>query len=329
MITTSTDLRKYLTANNQVDISTIKPKLDQAERFVLEYVEKPLIDQLKVREAANTVTGEWIELQRTYDGFIAHWAVFKTMPELYAQLSDAGISSMSTETHERATKWSYEERKKSHFNSAYEYLEDMLKHIHANCMTTGQAFESYVSAEYKDKFKVLFKDSKDYNKVSYQKVNFFTFLQMASSQQEIINFYIEPLFGAAYLPLLLDNPTKTGTDKIVLDYIKRIVAAQMLSRNIALASIQIDAQGLRSIDIADDDSILGSALSLTEKSALRADIDEKINGYVRMLQHTIRINSGDMTDDIEDTPIYTEYAGKDVVRRENYNNAEAKGSFFF
>lgn len=329
MITTSNDLRKYLTANNHVDIATIKPKLDQAERFVLEYVEKNLITQLKARETANTVTGEWIELQRTYDGFIAHWAVFKTMPELYAQLSDAGISSMSTDTHERATKWSYEERKKSHFNSAYEYLEDMLKHIHANCMTSGQAFFTYVSDEYRDKFKVLFKDSKEYNKVSYQKVNFFTFLQMASSQQEIIDFHIAPLFGHEYLPLLLENPTKTGTDKIVLDYIKRIVAAQMLCRNIELASIQIDAQGLRSIDIADDESILGSAMSVSAKLDLKADLEGKVNHYVRMLQHNIRVSADSMTDDIEDTPIYAEYAGKDVTRRENYGNAEAKGSFFF
>lgn len=329
MITTSNDLRKYLTANNHIDISTVKPKLDQAERFVLEYAEKTLIAQLKARETANTITGEWVELQRTYDGFIAHWAIFKTMPELYAQLSDAGISSMSTETHERATKWSYEERKKSHFNSAYEYLEDMLKHIHANCMTVGQEFYAYVSSEYRDRFKVLFKDSKDYNKVSYHKVNFFTFLQMSSSQQEIIDFHIVPLFGSAYLPLLLDNPSKTATDKIVLDYIKRIVAAQMLCRNIELASIQIDAQGLRSIDLADDESILGSALSLSAKVNLKSDLEGKVNHYVRMLQHTVRMSADDMTDDIEDTPIYADYAGKDMVRRENYGNAEAKGSFFF
>lgn len=329
MITTNADLRKYVNANNHMDIDVLVPKIAQAERFILQYVEKPLITQLKARELANTVTDEWIELQKNYDGFLAHWSIFKTMPELYAQLSAAGISTMSTETNERSPKWAYEERKRSHYITAYDYLEDMLVHIHANCMVSGQAFYAYVSNDYRDKFKVLFKDSKDFNKVSYHKINFFTFLQLTSAQQETIDFHIKPMFGEEYLLLLIDNPSKTSTDKIVLDYIKKIVAAQMLQRCIDIAVVQIDAQGLRAIDIADDESILGSGLTQTAKIDLKKKLDSDTNHYVRMLQNTIRTAAADMTDDIEDTPIYADWNEKDEVIRENYNNDTANGSFFF
>lgn len=325
MIESIEDLQQYVQIVSATPWENLEPEVNTAKEFALEFVEPTLITALET-QLAGTPSAEWTKLDELYSRFIANWAVYTYAPKAYVSISGAGVRTTHTENAERAPKWAYEENRKAYFESAYKSLETMLAYIHKNCMVSGQAFFTSVSAEYKKKFTGIFKDSIDFNGASVVKTNFYTFQRIAHSFEECIELYLRPSFGT-YLDTFIPKTNKNVAEGSLFLYMRKIVAAMALKKNINALVLGYDNLGLRALPLQSDETVQGVAMSPEEKNGLRYECDTNVNHYQALIKEFIRVNQANLPG-IVDTPIYTIATGVAYGKRHDYKNSESRGSFF-
>lgn len=325
MIESIEDLQKYVQIVSATPWENMEPEVNTAKEFALEFVEPTLITALET-QLAGTPSAEWEKLDELYSRFIANWSVYTYAPKAYVSISGAGVRTTHTENAERAPKWAYEENRKAYFESAYKSLETMLAYIHKYCMVVGQPFESSVSAAYKKKFTGIFKDSIDFNGASVVKTNFYTFQRIAHSFEECIELYLRPSFGT-YLDTFIPKTNKNVAESSLFLYMRKIVAAMALKKNINALVLGYDNLGLRALPLQSDETVQGVAMSPEEKNGLRHECDTNVNHYQALIKEFIRVNQANLSG-IVDTPIYTLATGVAYGKRHDYKNSESRGSFF-
>jgi hypothetical protein len=328
MIATIEDLKKYIAINNQMKMAVIAPQIENAELHAQQFIESTLIAQLRVLEAANTVTGNWLVLQKLYDKFIANWAILQIMPQVYSSVSDAGVMVSNTETSQRTPKWAYEERKKAHFNDAYGAMEACLVNIHTHCMLSGDDYYLYVSDDYRNEFKVIFKNSLEFNRCAKIRVNFFTFKKLSASFRETIDLYLIPMFGRTYFDIIINKTNPNNAERELLDYMKRIAASGSIMRSLSSMIAVLDNMGLRSLDLSSDETIVGTRMTESEVHRLKTDLDASIVHYQRLIKNMVK-DATPLTG-IMTTPVYISVTTEpDSFKKKTEVNNTSQGTFRF
>ena len=325
MIESIEDLQKYVQIVSATPWENMEPEVNTAKEFALEFVEPQLITALNT-QLAGTPSVEWLKLDDLYSRFLANWGIYTFIPKAYISVSGAGVRVTHTENAERAPKWIYEETRKAYFESAYKSLETMLAYIHANCMTSGQAFFSSVSDPYKAKFTGMFKDSIDFNGASVVKTNFYTFQRIAHSFTECIELYLRPSF-AVYLDTFIPKVNKNVAEGSLFLYMRKIVAAMALKKNINALVLGYDNAGLRALPLQSDETLQGVAMTPEDKNGLRHECDTNVNHYQALIKEFIKINHANLPG-IASTPIYATATSENYGKRHDYKNSESRGTFF-
>lgn len=140
----TTTVQKYLTINSSVTFETLQPYLNQAERKSI----KPLIGaaQLAVFDvetapADATVKEAYLLCQEA----ICYFAMYRALPSLSVQITEAGIFSASNADSQQASDKQFKELQRSHKKQAHEALDEMLKIMEATPLkfTEWTADDSY------------------------------------------------------------------------------------------------------------------------------------------------------------------------------------------
>lgn len=323
MILSTQDIMDYAPVHNHLDWDTISPLVDDARLFMAQHIDPNLIAELET-QMSGTPSEIWEQLDKHYSKFLANWSIYKYMPKVYNSISSAGLRTSMSDDSERATKWSYEEQRTAYFNDAYLALETTLSFVHKNCMTIGSSFYAYVRASYRVQFQGIFSDSVDFNGVSTLKINFYTFQKIAPSFSESVDLDLRPIFGA-YLDTFIPKSNKNVIESHLFLYMRKVVAAISIQRNISTLVLSLNNDGLNALPIAYDETMRGVTMTQDMKTDLDRDLRTRITEYLTYIKQYVKDNTANLPG-IDTIPQYEAITG--TTTRPNYANAEVKGSFF-
>lgn len=326
MIASTQELQQFIPANTQFKYEVIRTEFQTTLDFSRPFIEKTLYDEVLAKKTANTLgTGEWKILHDYYCRFEANWSLYNLLPKIYSSVSDAGVRVANTETHERSPKWSYEALQQSYFNSAYIALDGMMRHIHLYCMTGG-SFYSFVSNTYRSQFGVLIPNVDTFNESCFYKVNFFVFKKIAFIMDEMIDRHLRPSLGT-YVDTLIAKPSKNPQELKLLVCLRKIIANNTLLAGLPSMTIAIDNEGIKSIDLANDETRESMQVSDNQILAIERTLKDNLEYLDKLLKRFIKAEYSNLPG-ITNTLLCSQIQDSEVVKRSNYANEDAKGSFF-
>lgn len=300
IINNTEELQLFVPATTSIDDTVLTPQLRNTERVLLKYIDKTLYDELldRLNNISNTQTSdEWAELNIHLGSFVANYSLLKLAPKLYSSISDAGIRVEHTENTDRSPKWAYEQLKKSYFEDAYNALESALVCIDKNS-NAGGLFESFISADKKTEYNTLFiRNAEEFSKYIQTSINQYTYLKVKSTIPVALKLWVNGMITTPILDTILtarNNNSLSKLQKELFDYICHIVANGSLLKSLIFLTINIDSEGLRSLDIANDESLLGNVATDTQLQQLRIQLDENLNHYQVLLKNCLMTNASDI-----------------------------------
>ena len=149
IVTTTETVQEYLTINSSVTFETLKPYFKQAERKNI----KPLIGaaQFAIFDSETEPTDETVkEAYVLCQEAICYFAMYRALPGLAVQITEAGIFAASNTDAQQASDKQFKELQRSYKKQAHETLDEMLKVMEGSlskfeAWATDAAYKKYTS----------------------------------------------------------------------------------------------------------------------------------------------------------------------------------------
>ena len=324
LVRTIAEVRKYLPVNISDDFTNISPFIKQSERdFVIPLIGKELYDAME--NDYDDMSEAEIAVQPFIQEAITLYAYYLAIPHIQVEVGDAGIRVSKTDTKTAAFQYMVNDLQSSILRQAMSAADAMLEFLDEN----QDNYDEWVSSSAFTEFKSYFipnskKFTELYSAMGNSRLNF---LRVKSQMKKVEEMVIQSELSTAYylqLKTTLADGSITNADKIIVDFVQKVVANLTIAKAIDELAVQIDEQGVFKFDST------GSRLTINPKTPssddtldeLEASAQEDGLAYLKMLKDYLFANIGN----------YPTYAGSTaynaVTTDTSFANDADKNKYF-
>lgn len=217
LITTSAQLRQYVTVGQNLSIESIRPQIFTAEN---KYLKSFIGSKLYTHLVENAAAGDYQELIALAESTAAKFAIWLYIIPGGLQIDDQGIYQAKTSDMWRLSKEEIDELKKYSLSDAMDALDMLLEYLEENAAAPGENLPEagytaynwwYQAPARKRLMGLLIKKSEDFSKYVELYRSSLTFLMLNTAMSHVERHQIAPLLGDYYNTIrLLSNPTGEG-----------------------------------------------------------------------------------------------------------------------
>lgn len=332
LITTTEEIKKYISVNMSTEIRTIKPYIKQAEtKFI-----RPLLGDLlfaRLQEyyngsgSSSSSSGSAImdELLEKVQLPLIYYAYHLYAPIGAVMISDSGIHISVHDNKKTAFEWQVDKVEKSILNTAFDFSEYLLEWLETEIDEFEEWFESDAYTESHDLF---INKAKDFNKEFEINNSRLLFVKLKPIIKSIENKFIVKTISselAKEIKSQIVSGKVKDKNQLVLDLIKPALAHLTMAR--ALTELSVDI-----LPDAVSEKIIGTNITMNAKNAvspqklyaLKEELTNDGNAEIKALQEFLDNNADDYLL-YKDSSIY-----KDPVTTTNrgeFVNSKDKGIF--
>lgn len=248
LITTTAELKQYLSASSALKIDTLQPFINQAERRYL----IPLIGQAQynlllaaynaAENNASAITNADLKaLCLIAQESVANLCLMVAIPQLSVLLSDAGIRRNDGTDVKTAFQYQEQNLQESFADAGFDALEDMLSLMEAN----ADAYTAWNASPERAKSKKYFITGglqfTDYYQIYRSRQ---VYLAISYIMHRIENFQLKKLVGDDMFNDLKQNPTTDTNKELLQDYIYPAIALLTISKGLIERAVKIGQLGV-------------------------------------------------------------------------------------
>jgi hypothetical protein len=202
---TTSEFMQYLPVNVQLDINTLKPFIQQAERdSVIPYLSQDQYDDLNDAYNADSpdLTDAQQTLLNTVQPAIAFFAFKLYLPYGQVQISDAGIRIASDEIYKTAFQWQIDDLATSATMSAHSAMDALLDLLENN----QSSYKLWAASDSFTLFNELFiQTTKQFDDIFNIGKSRSNFLALKAVMRYVHTMYFNPLLGEDYYNDLVEK----------------------------------------------------------------------------------------------------------------------------
>jgi hypothetical protein len=232
-----------------INSTTTFPDFESAEeRYLVPVIGSQMYDHVKALAAsADPVPAEPtadqlldMELLKKCRAVVAPLAYLIDLPTIQAQLTDAGLRTISTDNMQSAHRWEYNEVKEYLAEKGAVAIEALLRFLFFH----KSDYQDWTdSDEYQKAASLIFKSGYDFNDYFSLHQPHRIFWDLRPLIREVEDFYIKSILGEAFYNELKAKETPSTEERVALVMIKKGVAQTTILKAVEKRSVKLTERG--------------------------------------------------------------------------------------